>query len=277
MLLMSIALTACLSEIPTKPRPDEKPPIETDADTDSDSDSDSDADSDTDTDPVDDEDCGNGLDDDQDGLVDCEDEDCVDVCIEDCDNDADDDADGDVDCADDECVGAPECEHVWTVTSSISEGQAWVGYGPDIDEWAGYEAVGWLSGQIVLEAANGRGESFECHGLVDAGPPVWGEDGMSPTSASCGGCDWSFEFEPRVDQGSLEWKGSCPVASLPMLQVGFRSGKGKITADMPSGWVNQYTGGDYGWGFEDDHYDLKWGVIYELESKSDRSWTSDAY
>jgi hypothetical protein len=60
-----------------------------------------------------DEDCANGVDDDDDGLVDCDDVlDCggLTMCrVEDCNNAADDDGDGDVDCDDADCAGAIGC------------------------------------------------------------------------------------------------------------------------------------------------------------------------
>ena len=57
------------------------------------------------------EDCTNGLDDDGDGLIDCEDPSCTDdpTCPEICDNSVDDDADGDIDCGDSECLCDPAC------------------------------------------------------------------------------------------------------------------------------------------------------------------------
>lgn len=62
------------------------------------------------------EDCANGADDDRDGLLDCEDEDCelAAGCSEaDCTDALDDDADGRVDCDDDDCWSAA-CEgHAW--------------------------------------------------------------------------------------------------------------------------------------------------------------------
>lgn len=56
-------------------------------------------------------DCGDGVDNDLDGRVDCEDGDCWDIagCIEDCISGADDDGDGLIDCADDDCFGLPGC------------------------------------------------------------------------------------------------------------------------------------------------------------------------
>ncbi len=50
------------------------------------------------------EDCETEGDEDQDGLADCEDPDCVDVCVEDCDDGIDNDGDGREDCRDIDCV-----------------------------------------------------------------------------------------------------------------------------------------------------------------------------
>lgn len=62
-----------------------------------------------------DEDCGNGDDDDFDGLADCRDDDCLgsSECQEDCDNGDDDDLDGVADCADDDCAGrcSEDCDN----------------------------------------------------------------------------------------------------------------------------------------------------------------------
>ncbi|MDY0000637.1 MAG: hypothetical protein RBU30_05025, partial [Polyangia bacterium] len=59
------------------------------------------------------EDCDNGVDDDGDNLVDCADPDCAQAppCLppEDCDNGLDDDGDGRADCADEECAGTAGC------------------------------------------------------------------------------------------------------------------------------------------------------------------------
>jgi hypothetical protein len=56
-------------------------------------------------------DCTNGQDDDDDGDVDCADSDCSDDagCPEDCEDGVDNDADGDMDCSDSECTGEPQC------------------------------------------------------------------------------------------------------------------------------------------------------------------------
>ena len=53
--------------------------------------------------------CDNGSDDDGDGAIDCEDSDCSDSCAETCDDGVDNDADGLVDCDDDECADVAPC------------------------------------------------------------------------------------------------------------------------------------------------------------------------
>ena len=56
--------------------------------------------------------CDNGVDDDGDGLTDCDDPDCAaepGCLVEDCDNGADDDGDGLTDCADPDCAQSPPC------------------------------------------------------------------------------------------------------------------------------------------------------------------------
>ena len=58
--------------------------------------------------PVRSEDCDNGADDDGDGDVDCEDNDCP-ACPEICDNGIDDDRDRDIDCDDEDCSEAEPC------------------------------------------------------------------------------------------------------------------------------------------------------------------------
>ncbi len=69
------------------------------------------------------EQCGNGVDDDRDGLIDCEDADCAGVgeCGENCENNRDDDGDGLVDCLDADCfrgcAGIGRCRNWPRITS----------------------------------------------------------------------------------------------------------------------------------------------------------------
>ncbi|MFT7624909.1 MAG: hypothetical protein ACI9WU_004100, partial [Myxococcota bacterium] len=63
--------------------------------------------------------CGNGQDDDADGLSDCDDPDCLAECTpENCTSGIDDDGDGAVDCADSECFAAAECVAVGDTCAS---------------------------------------------------------------------------------------------------------------------------------------------------------------
>lgn len=68
--------------------------------------------------------CRDGIDDDGDALVDCEDADCEAACVEhDCDDAVDDDADGATDCDDDDCW-SPNCVDrtlAWTTTGTSRE------------------------------------------------------------------------------------------------------------------------------------------------------------
>ncbi|MCB9795412.1 MAG: hypothetical protein H6741_22130 [Alphaproteobacteria bacterium] len=71
-----------------------------------------------------DEDCDNGRDDDQDGLTDCEDADCVDdrACQEFCGNHDDDDLDGLTDCEDEDCWTHLTC--ITQIEAVFSSGQS---------------------------------------------------------------------------------------------------------------------------------------------------------
>lgn len=71
------------------------------------------------------EDCSDGLDNDCDGLMDCEDDDCEgdSVCVETaCDDLVDEDSDGDRDCADEDCWGTSACLSTRTVSTRVSAG-----------------------------------------------------------------------------------------------------------------------------------------------------------
>lgn len=67
--------------------------------------------------------CDDGIDNDGDGLVDCEDGDCATsgACVELCDDGIDNDGDGLIDCTDDDCYG-PEC-HTSPVSSWVESGR----------------------------------------------------------------------------------------------------------------------------------------------------------
>jgi hypothetical protein len=70
--------------------------------------------------------CGDGIDNDRDGLVDCEDSFCFPEtydCSEDCANGVDDNEDGAIDCDDDRCWGHPACpERCWNEADDDHDG-----------------------------------------------------------------------------------------------------------------------------------------------------------
>jgi hypothetical protein len=74
-----------------------------------------DSDAPVDTEAPEAEDCADGTDNDGDGLVDCEDGDCVGQCTEVCDDGVDNDGDGDTDCDDLDCC--------WVETQVLSAQQ----------------------------------------------------------------------------------------------------------------------------------------------------------
>lgn len=71
-----------------------------------------------------DEECGNDIDDNGDGLTDCEDPDCASqtICVpEDCENGVDDNGDGHTDCQDEGCLGHASCEGVEVCWNGVDD------------------------------------------------------------------------------------------------------------------------------------------------------------
>lgn len=248
-----------------------------DADGDSDADTDTDSDADTDTDPSP-EDCGNGADDDLDGLIDCEDGDCVDLCMEDCRDGFDNDADGLVDCADDECVADPACDPSgarYDVSMKVSFEPMALYYGELLENYVSYQAIAIGYGQVYLlaEPTDSSFEAFSCSGQLNVGPTeYWDYAGLTyEGTGSCDGCDYRFRFEPTVATGSLAWGSSCPIEDLPPTHLGFHVGERYITQAYGSGWRMQYRG-DASWYYYGE-YGLGRGYFYEVEPASERTFT----
>ena len=259
-----LLLLSCLPEIPVKPG-NFRPPLG-----DADTDADADTDTDTDTDVVDPEICDNGADDDGDGKIDCEDDDCIDVCIEDCDDGKDNDQDGATDCDDDECSGDDHCVITWDYTLHVQPWETYVAYGPSIGDWTGYGAVAWFKGAVVLEVESTEGDSFACEGAFYTGPDVWDSAGLTYSDGDCGSCDWRFAFEPREDDGSLKWWSDCPESTIPATHLGFTADHDKINASWRT-WSNAYRG-ESEWGEEDDRGEFYWGWFWDLEQIEPRTW-----
>ena len=127
-------------------------------------------DADADISPGATEECGDGEDDDCDGLADCEDGDCLTSCTEqDCADGLDDDGDGDADCADSDCLGGSDCP-VTLVSARVTGGQ---GQGasyqadrywpyPSHTGWRSYERHTFTSVTGTLQGLGPSSSTFSC-------------------------------------------------------------------------------------------------------------------
>jgi len=258
---------------------------ESDSGTDTHSDVDTEPDSDTDP-VVEVEDCGDGVDDDHDGLVDCEDDDCVDVCMEDCADHLDNDGDGFVDCDDDECSADVAClaspyviEATMTIDWAVISGAqayVYVGYGA---------ASAGQNGRVLLTGTpvDPTLAPFECQGTVTAYPPALGYQGlggMTYAPDACDGCDYRFLFEPRRADRSLVWRAPCPIESFPPVYLGFTYGSGDVTMDDGAGvWGVQYHTPNYEWYVEypGSPREKVYGYLEAARQTVPRTWTGDYF
>lgn len=152
------------------------------------------------------EDCSNGVDDDCDGLMDCEDGECAEVCTElACGDGLDDDNDGLVDCADADCFA--RC--AGTAELMVTGGQ--------------YERIGSL-----------RGET-----LASQSVQVWSVSGQFRWST--GSCDWFMTSATREADGGIR-RGAvlaeaCPELIEPTMPSYLYSGRfGLGTLSSTSSW-----------------------------------------
>ena len=141
------------------------------------------------------EDCSDGTDDDGDGLVDCEDGDCVGnpYCEElDCSDGLDSDNDGLVDCDDDDCWHI-DC-HPGGVASRVHAGamtQRIRGFRTDLWRWAG--ALGWSSTTLSYAHSATVRSVWGTVQVLPLGVTSW--DATSARST----CTWT------VDSASMSW------------------------------------------------------------------------
>ncbi len=192
------------------------------SDTDTDTDADTDADTDVDTTEL----CDDGIDNDSDGLIDCEDGDCADdgSCVEtDCADTVDNDDDGVADCADEDCWG-----NGCAVTIAEWQGAS------QINAWQMYRSYSLTGGN----SCSGSGSSMVAtlnveapHGIVrtmQANSPVWRT------------CTWTAD--------STEWSDSnlYTLEGTAVTRNGFNI-SGDCDADS-SGALPQYLAFDYFYG-----------------------------
>ncbi len=140
------------------------------------------------------EDCSNGVDDDCNGLLDCEDGSCSNPCTETtCDDSLDEDLDGDTDCADEDCMGLGVCRVQTRVRVASGQGSAtyhrmW-DYGGDCS-----------ATNILLSTARGtfssvRGTVLATHGT-----------GTTATSSTC---TWAAQKLSWNQQRAFSETGQC--------------------------------------------------------------------
>ncbi|MFT5685403.1 MAG: hypothetical protein ACI8RZ_006354 [Myxococcota bacterium] len=168
------------------------------ADADTDSDTDADMDADTDADPE--SDCGDGKDNDTDGLIDCEDDECLDV---------------------DGCGGP------YAITADINFAELVWATGPDLNrpDYGTYNINGIGSAYAYITATpdGWKGADITCEGYIygdfDVGsmPDLFGY--IKPGTYT--GVDYALSFSPDASLGNLQWYGGCPVQSLPTGVLGF--------------------------------------------------------
>ena len=115
--------------------------------------------------------CSNGLDDDGDGWIDCDDTDCSASCpgSEICDNGIDDDGNGAADCADSACLGTSFCVETSCTNGLDDDGDGWIDCDDaDCDADAACAAPGCVASDLsstasglVASGSNGSGTTTE--------------------------------------------------------------------------------------------------------------------
>ena len=229
-------------------------------------------------------DCGDGNDDDGDGLVDCEDGDCAEVCVEDCASEGDEDDDGLADCADDECWGLADCGGAQvqvtggTLTLDIEKSFAsWYhadrGYGSEtttmlstyaIREVRLVQAEGALTGQVGFQTGSGTVSCGWGADLVafynhrsSAGSSVT-SSGLSwagfTTTGACGGLGSWFlpsaaDFSnPRALRVPTSFAGDEPEWLQATTSTSTRNFSNSTFSTSTSTWGGQWTrGSQYFW------------------------------
>lgn len=199
-----------------------------------------------DSDPQLQEICDNGTDDDEDGLVDCEDPSCTQECAEDCDNGEDDDADGQVDCDDSECAAEPQCLGGYTVSAEITFTSLELSYGDGVQAELGEQGTARGSGSITLQAVanDDQGTDFECIGNLVADPVAEGGffGAFSYSETACEGCDYGMTMELTP-----LWPGGCPVVTLPVFHVAAEDGRSGLHLQESDGSWRYFFRGEGNW------------------------------
>lgn len=224
-----------------------------------------------DSDPQPTEDCGNGLDDDNDGLVDCLDPSCTLECAEDCENGSDDDADGQIDCDDSECADEPQCLGGYTVSAEITFQSLELSYGPGVQAELGEPGTARATGTIALSgvANDDQGSDFACEGNLVADPVAEGGffGAFAASEAACEGCDYGMTMVLTP-----LWPGGCPVITLPSFNVAAQDGKAGLYLQDPDGSWRYFFRGTGTWSDQDGD---RVADIVDAAGREPLSWVGD--
>jgi len=163
--------------------------------------------------------CDDGVDNECDGLVDCEDGQCKDACTEqDCADEVDNDNDGDTDCFDEDCAGGTDCEvgvaAAWVVAGSgrvLHSERTWSG----IDHWTYAWGYGWgwqatfTDIQGVLAIRTSSMATIQCTWSVSY---MWASDGFFRTTDHVGLAD-SARWNLGPTRSGFALSSGCPVST----------------------------------------------------------------
>ncbi|MFT4975242.1 MAG: hypothetical protein ACI8S6_001129 [Myxococcota bacterium] len=225
-------------------------------------------------------DCTDGTDDDGDGLLDCEDSDCVDICVEICDDNTDNDADGQIDCSDDECFGIAGCGGAYNMTLSYETMLiAWArGAATDTYPYRLRSYVEAYASVTAVPVGDWGGESFRCTGQVESfiGFSTYSSTGgryIGPASEP----GYLVTLAPTIDDDSLQWSSgsACPITAFPVAKLGFLLGSPTIYRYPEIGdRYEQYVPGSVGEEtyYDDDKkpFDVRW--LYDIDVMVPPTW-----
>ena len=232
-----------------------------------------------------DEVCDDGVDNDLDGNVDCEDSDCMDDCVEDCSDGVDNDADSDVDCHDDECTGAAGCEEFvsFSLVTDLKEVMLVSGY--YVQYLLGYDAALIMQGYVGVQGYPDNPDSppFLCSGYIYGFPSnLWHGSYHGTTYLSAhGGSSYTFEVEWSQSGNSLDWYDPCPLTSLPTFNLRLAHYQDTLVRQAHwGGWYAQYDGQNSTYSYTDDEpgyemYSYAYSYWYSLTQSQPVTWREE--
>ncbi|MEL6342244.1 MAG: MopE-related protein [Myxococcota bacterium] len=242
------------------------------------------------------EDCEDDINDDGDGLIDCEDDDCLDFCAEDCTDEIDNDDDSFTDCEDDECYGVDGCAGPYNIEYEVRFDEmyfksSYYYYGDyttytyiyDYNEYAeGYGDPSMYGGVELTGTPDGwLGASFSCEGsfTVDFSRATTGSEFFDDLV--------TFDFEPNTADGTLTWSSSCPVPGLPTATLRHYYGDDYIERRSSAGSFytqyyasSYYANNNFSFGFPGTavyFYDDYYTFLYDVYPSSAISFDGDYY